>query len=114
MRGKGVSNVSIARSTGITPAYAGKSELCVLVAELTEDHPRICGEKLLLVVCLAPVMGSPPHMRGKARKAALPRLDTRITPAYAGKSIIGNIIFFGGWDHPRICGEKLSNVVKIV
>ena len=66
MRGKALAAVDDRHFARITPAYAGKSELCVLVAELTEDHPRICGEKLLLVVCLAPVMGSPPHMRGKA------------------------------------------------
>ena len=45
-------------------------------------------------------------MRGKARKAALPRLDTRITPAYAGKSHCCGTVAAPDRDHPRVCGEK--------
>ena len=29
----------------ITPAYAGKSNICVKVVSPTRDHPRLCGEK---------------------------------------------------------------------
>ena len=106
MRGKVLRAAPFGFSTRITPAYAGKSELCVLVAELTEDHPRICGEKLLLVVCLAPVMGSPPHMRGKVTSAFFVESRTGITPAYAGKRAFGSMGAEIPWDHPRICGEK--------
>ena len=45
-------------------------------------------------------------MRGKVFAICPPRLFSRITPAYAGKSA-----HFGGGgaaykDHPRLCGEK--------
>ena len=47
-------------------------------------------------------------MRGKAKLAVESSACCRITPAYAGKS--GGT---GGgrgqaWDHPRLCGEKLT------
>ena len=49
-------------------------------------------------------------MRGKG----CPRLDTcdtdRITPAYAGKSIASFWYTFPVQDHPRLCGEKYSNI----
>ena len=106
MRGKVLRAAPFGFSTRITPAYAGKSELCVLVAELTEDHPRICGEKLLLVVCLAPVMGSPPHMRGKVTSAFFVESRTGITPAYAGKRTCAPSLRERRQDHPRICGEN--------
>ena len=47
MRGKVhivVHTVAIIR---ITPAYAGKSVAGVAVMALGQDHPRLCGEKLL-------------------------------------------------------------------
>ena len=30
---------------GITPAYAGKSILYLLIGQCVKDHPRVCGEK---------------------------------------------------------------------
>ena len=45
-------------------------------------------------------------MRGKARLSGSCRVRVRITPAYAGKSIIALKRFTGNWDHPRLCGEK--------
>ena len=46
MRGKEVRANIAALGRGITPAYAGKSELGTVTAALGEDHPRVCGEKL--------------------------------------------------------------------
>ena len=71
---------------GITPAYAGKRLHGSCHAELTGDHPRVCGEKVLLVLRLLCVMGSPPRMRGKADSEDAEDKGGRITPAYAGKS----------------------------
>ena len=33
-------------------------------------------------------------------------LASRITPAYAGKSILRSSFGRSSWDHPRLCGEK--------
>ncbi len=50
--------------------------------------------------------GSPPPMRGKVGGALKNPLAGRITPAYAGKSLIQphNGVLTG--DPPRLCGEK--------
>ena len=34
-----------------------------------------------------------------------------ITPAYAGKSSPGGTTTPPGWDHPRLCGEKLQDMM---
>ena len=47
MRGK-VKNYSFTESaSGITPAYAGKSQILWISDRSQEDHPRLCGEKLI-------------------------------------------------------------------
>ena len=50
---------------GITPACAGKRWEQRYQTFSPEDHPRMCGEKVLpdLGFCLG--LGSPPHVRGK-------------------------------------------------
>ena len=50
--------------------------------------------------------GSPPPMRGKDAHMLVSCGIARITPAYAGKSKFFVINEVGGWDHPRLCGEK--------
>ena len=55
--------------------------------------------------------GSPPRVRGKDAFDELFGLETRITPACAGK----RHHFCGSrndhWDHPRVCGEKAAHWV---
>ncbi len=65
MRGKANCNRIYIIITGITPAYAGKSDV---------DCKTISGEA-----------GSPPPMRGKATHLNSVAFDIGITPAYAGK-----------------------------
>ena len=91
---------------GITPAYAGKSrrEQCPLGAGL--DHPRVCGEKIVLVIVFCSLMGSPPRMRGKVMRKEILRIIHGITPAYAGKSGPCPDRVPPAGDHPRVCGEK--------
>ena len=52
------------------------------------------------------MLGSPPPMRGKGKKANCSYSVYRITPAYAGKSVSKCDIFRTAQDHPRLCGEK--------
>ena len=59
---------------------------------MLEDHPRICGEKLLY---------SGTH-----------RPSLRITPAYAGKRSWSTKKWPIGRDHPRVCGEKLIALIS--
>ena len=45
MRGKAEKSTSRKKSTGITPAYAGKRLLLPIRCFRIWDHPRVCGEK---------------------------------------------------------------------
>ena len=51
-------------------------------------------------------------MRGKENMKQMCNFFFRITPAYAGKSWIPITQFFNIQDHPRLCGEKLSSIMK--
>ena len=50
--------------------------------------------------------GSPPRMRGKVSAVIVATVGFRITPAYAGKSLVCQSSSVCGKDHPRVCGEK--------
>ena len=65
MRGKEKALTSYHECDRITPAYAGKSAAFVKSFGTARDHPRLCGEKLLIAPNLYLLLGSPPPMRGK-------------------------------------------------
>ena len=106
MRGKAKDDVDPPERIRITPAYAGKSSGTGKSTSLRKDHPRLCGEKFLFNNVHQNFRGSPPPMRGKVEMLN-PIFDFgRITPAYAGKSIIMVDLPRIIKDHPRLCGEK--------
>ena len=86
MRGKDNQTASAANSTGITPAYAGKSHCHPGQCGRNGDHPRVCGEKKIQAQKDYRRLGSPPRMRGKVS-------GQEREQAHRG-------------DHPRVCGEK--------
>ena len=45
-------------------------------------------------------------MRGKVLGVVFHAPANRITPAHAGKRLLGRLPGMGGPDHPRACGEK--------
>ena len=68
----------------------------------------MCGEKGQVLQRVCCFLGSPPHVRGKAKNCGSLWTISGITPACAGKSN-----FFVFWavypkDHPRMCGEKFT------
>ena len=75
---------------------------------MTRDHPRIRGEKSTFTANATQLKGSPPHTRGKEHNDPLATALMRITPAYAGKSVVAFDIAEGSEDHPRIRGEKIQ------
>ena len=86
VRGKDESAPLVVWYLGITPACAGKSGFPAAMTSLARDHPRVCGEKsVVILLCVA---------------------TYRITPACAGKSSRTCFATGGGKDHPRVCGEK--------
>ena len=90
----------------ITPAHAGKRIIASFPQVDIGDHPRTCGEKSKLTTPTLEVLGSPPHMRGKAVRAAGQVCAGGITPAHAGKRWRRPHDWTCGRDHPRTCGEK--------
>ena len=106
MRGKVYSFGNVKDQVGITPAYAGKSPAVSRSFSLSRDHPRLCGEKVILNRFTAFTIGSPPPMRGKVVHSQLRVIVFRITPAYAGKRQRKHVRHAKPWDHPRLCGEK--------
>ena len=107
MRGKDQNLVPFLNPPRITPAYAGKSPETYPAAVRSEDHPRLCGEKVQTASGIAPMMGSPPPMRGKAASNRVDMDSAGITPAYAGKRCGTTRLPLLLRDHPRLCGEKL-------
>ena len=107
MRGK--ADVAQINNTvvGITPACAGKRLPPSCRGWQQWDHPRMCGEKGLLLLWEADHRGSPPHVRGKAAGQHLAAARKGITPACAGKRYSAVSPVWLSWDHPRMCGEKL-------
>ena len=65
MRGKARLLLDILIFCRITPAYAGKSVAQAALNVIMRDHPRLCGEKILLENSMFDIGGSPPPMRGK-------------------------------------------------
>ena len=110
-RGKVRNNMFSKRIIRITPACAGKRD-CILISILRhQDHPRMRGEKQYTGARYVPLVGSPPHARGKDFHISTSLPPYRITPACAGKSVYVQINFLTVQDHPRMRGEK-SNARK--
>ncbi len=86
MRGKVLEITAYSLRKGITPAYAGKRTHQRCIHMVTQDHPRVCGEKSSKSLIRNAGEGSPPRMRGKV-------VNTRYVFIIVG-------------DHPRVCGEK--------
>ena len=106
MRGKEVVHAYVAGDVRITPAYAGKSMHVQSLQNIYKDHPRLCGEKGDCKETGNVIKGSPPPMRGKEIYREIVSGETRITPAYAGKSLTVFLAVYRKKDHPRLCGEK--------
>ena len=106
VRGKEIEYSIDVTYTRITPACAGKSGGGCVGTCRAKDHPRMCGEKMLLLCCRCGTVGSPPHVRGKELQLDDPESGDRITPACAGKSQVRGKTCGLHRDHPRMCGEK--------
>ena len=68
----------------------------------------MCGEKHNRSYQQGLERGLPPHVRGKEAQEEWVEQVPRITPACAGKSVSWYVMTSSTWDHPRVCGEKLT------
>ena len=94
----------------ITPAYAGKTPLFLLLAGPQGDHPRVCGKDQYCRNTQLKDLGSPPRMRERHYFAGVGSKIDRITPAYAGKTLGGGFSTPFSEDHPRVCGKDYEAV----
>ena len=105
MRGALSLIVSALAVGGIIPADAGSTLGRLDNTVAGGDHPRGCGEHLLLVVPTWRGVGSSPRMRG-ARRVGQPMGHLQgIIPADAGSTIANVLKKNDIRDHPRGCGE---------
>ena len=106
MREKRTKDYFFALIFRITPAYAGKTHFHRAVLSCIEDHPRVCGKNNGAARTRVLNWGSPPRMREKPTTPDTSSAPTRITPAYAGKTISTVTSLKQRWDHPRVCGKN--------
>ena len=94
---------------GIIPAYAGSTLYRGSVLQRDRDHPRVCGEHVSATKPSVSALGSSPRMRG-AQRAWLPvNHRVGIIPAYAGSTSPTRRRAAAARDHPRVCGEHITN-----
>ena len=87
VRGKLLNHLYHCHIVRITPACAGKTQLCRLCPAPFSDHPRVCGENARKERMALYCVGSPPRVRGKRCADCPLRRPRRITPACAGKTL---------------------------
>ena len=97
----------------IIPADAGSTIHEVILPYRFGDHPRGCGEHVLLRHSRNDRRGSSPRMRGALVPDRRLVVQQRIIPADAGSTRRSLAQRSSGWDHPRGCGEHrmVLNVV---
>ncbi len=87
VRGKGLIFSGRFLMNRITPACAGKRVFHMDSGTVKKDHPRVCGEKRLILCRDFAQIGSPPRVRGKVLQVLFIHAVARITPACAGKRL---------------------------
>ena len=86
MRGTHMSILATRYVVGIIPAYAGNTRVRPRSDRRPWDHPRVCGEHVILHQLLFAVRGSSPRMRGTHYQAVRAVGLGGIIPAYAGNT----------------------------
>ena len=94
----------------ITPAYAGRTTTHHLIFGEGWDHPRLRGKNLKQDPYNLEIIGSPPLTREELRRTSLHEPNTRITPAYAGRTPLFHSRMFSPRDHPRLRGKNFEKM----
>ena len=85
--------IEILTSMGITPAYAGNTEVCYMSERACRDHPRLRGEYQYFPARGKNEVGSPPLTRGIPDYGYGKAVLLGITPAYAGNTLKESLIY---------------------
>ena len=113
-RGAPGRRLALVLGIGIIPAYAGSTCRLPRTVVYWEDHPRIRGEHHRLGCAGDFGQGSSPHTRGALAAGAAEARPERIIPAYAGSTHWSGVCLDPGWDHPRIRGEHLAGLGRVI
>ena len=97
--------ISVTLFVRITPAGAGKTFQLRRRKILAWEHPRLRGKDKFNNNPLELLEGSPPLTRERRSVAPVKSSLSRITPAYAGKTICLRRPIAVLWDHPRLRGK---------
>ena len=96
---------AFARAVGIIPACAGSTTSIGHNWTGMWDHPRMCGEHVVLPPFFWTVSGSSPHVRGARSAWVIGAVFAGIIPACAGSTSPWPSASARCGDHPRMCGE---------
>ena len=105
MRGTQLRQHLVRMPAGIIPAHAGNTVKKTVTAAIYGDHPRACGEHILLQMRCVSLQGSSPRMRGTRRPRTPVWTIAGIIPAHAGNTTYLSHTCGRLRDHPRACGE---------
>ena len=86
MRGTPIACRTRSALAGIIPAYAGNTTSYAATRSKTRDHPRVCGEHLVMLSNFRCTPGSSPRMRGTLHGVPVGGAQFGIIPAYAGNT----------------------------
>ena len=89
----------------VPPHTRGTRCKCICGYCGTVDHPRLRGEHLILSSFTFLPSGSPPLTRGTHQISRMKDCKSRITPAYAGNTILCTHKRLLSQDHPSLRGE---------
>ena len=92
------------------PAFAGNARFRITCYGQTTVHPRVCGERMSVLLGDRSHLGSSPRLRGTHGEAQALGVVPRFIPAFAGNTH-GRVAALP-WQpvHPRVCGEHSSSV----
>ena len=105
-RGKPCDYSLSAGSSGLIPAWAGKTRRSVQARYTPRAHPRVGGENITILSPAWPSTGSSPRGRGKQNLLEQGPRHDRLIPAWAGKTRPKASATTSATAHPRVGGEN--------
>ena len=97
---------------GIIPACAGNIMITEKNITMERDHPRVCGEHAEGSSPRVRGTGSSPRVRGTFKCKDGKERTVGIIPACAGNISIPPQRLQLLWDHPRVCGEHVFELLR--
>ena len=98
---------------GLIPTHAGKTLARAARSRQRGAHPRSHGENQPRVRRHTPPPGSSPLTRGKPQDVWIERLQERLIPTHAGKTIRRAFRGRRSGAHPHSCGENMVSDGKV-